>query len=64
MLNMPVKFHGFPYSSRRDMCRINFWRKKERKNNNNNNNNKNNKKKKRSKHNISPKLCLGDIING
>ena len=28
----------------------------ERKNNNNNNN------KKRSKHNMSPKLCLGDII--
>jgi hypothetical protein len=29
---------------------------------NNNNNNNNNKKKKRSKHNMSPKLCLGDII--
>ena len=31
---------------------------KERKNNNNNNNNN----KKRSKHNMSPKLRLGDII--
>jgi hypothetical protein len=36
-------------------------RKKERKNNNNNNNNNN---KKRSKHNMSPKLCLGAIIIG
>ena len=33
-------------------------RKKERKKKNNNN--KNNKK--RNKHNMSPKLCLGDII--
>jgi len=32
-------------------------RKKERKNNNNNN-------KKQSKHNMSPKLCLGAIIIG
>jgi hypothetical protein len=55
MLNIPVKFHWFPLSSRREMCRINFWRKKERKK-------KNNNKKKRSKHNMSPKLRLGDII--
>jgi hypothetical protein len=36
----------------------------ERKNNNNNNNNNdnNNNNKKRSKHNISPKLRLGDLI--
>ena len=30
MLNIPVKFHWFPFSSRREMCRINFWQKKER----------------------------------
>ena len=42
------------------MCRTNFWRKKERKKKKNNNKNNN---KKRSKHNISPKLRLGDIIN-
>ena len=33
-------------------------KKKERKKKNNKNNNK-----KRSKHNMSPKLCLGDIIS-
>jgi hypothetical protein len=43
------------------MCRINFWRKKERKKEKKNNKNNNNKK--RSKHNMSPKLCLGDIIS-
>ena len=47
VLNIPVKFHWFPFSIRREMCRINCWRKKERKNNNYN-------KKKRSKHNMSP----------
>ena len=40
------------------MCLTNFWQKKERKRKKNNN--KNNKK--RSKHNMSPKLRLGDII--
>jgi hypothetical protein len=30
VLNIPVKFHWFPFSSRREICRINFWRKKER----------------------------------
>jgi hypothetical protein len=30
VLNIPVKFHWFPFSSRREMCWINFWRKKER----------------------------------
>ena len=25
-----MKFHWFPFSSRREMCRTNFWRKKER----------------------------------
>jgi hypothetical protein len=59
VLNIPVKFHWFPFSSRREMCRINFWRKKERKKNNNNNNNKNNKNKKRCKHNKSPNFVWG-----
>jgi hypothetical protein len=57
VLNIPVKFHWFPFSSCLEMCRINFWRKKERKKKNNKNNNK-----KRSKHNMSPKLRLEDII--
>jgi hypothetical protein len=39
------------------MCQINFWRKKERKKERKKNNNK-----KLSKHNMSPKLRLGDII--
>ena len=59
VLNIPVKFHWFPFSSRREMCRINFWRKKERRKKKNNKNNN----KRRSKHNMSPKLRLGDIIN-
>ena len=42
------------------MCRINFWRKRERKKKKNNKNKNNNNKP--SKHNISPKLRLGDII--
>jgi hypothetical protein len=37
------------------MCQINFWQKKERKKKNNNN-------KKWSKHDMSPKLFLGDMI--
>ena len=53
VLNIPVKFHWFPFSSCREMCRINFWWKKERKKNNNNNNNN----KKRWKHNK-----FGDLI--
>ena len=48
--NIPVKFHYFRFSSFREMCRTNIWRKK------------NNNKKKRSKHNMSPKLRLRDII--
>jgi hypothetical protein len=42
------------------MCRTNFWQKKERKKERKRKKNY----KKRSKHNMSPKLRLGDIIIG
>ena len=61
VLNIPVKFHWFPFSSRREMCRINFWGKKERKKERKKNNKNNNKKQ--SKHNMSPKLPLRDITS-
>jgi hypothetical protein len=31
VLNIPVKFYWFPFSSRWEMCQTHFWRKKERK---------------------------------
>jgi hypothetical protein len=54
-----VKFHWFPFSRRQEMCRTNFWQKKERKKERKR---KKNNNKKRTKHNMSSKLCLGDII--
>jgi hypothetical protein len=56
--DIPTRFHKVWSRHLREMCRTNFWRKKERKKKNNNNENN----KKQSKHNLSPKLRLGDII--
>jgi hypothetical protein len=53
--DIPTRFHKVWSRHLREMCRTNFWRKKERKKKKKNN-------KKRSKHNMSPKLRLGDII--
>ena len=57
--DIPTRFHKVWSRHLREMCQTNFWWKKERKKKNNTFCNKNNKKW--SKHNMSPKLCLGDI---
>ena len=57
--DIPTRFHNVWSRHLREMCRTNFWRKKERKKKKKNNKNNN---KKRSKHNMYPKLRLGDII--
>jgi hypothetical protein len=56
--DISTRFHKFDQGISEKCVGQTFdGRKKERKKKNNNKNNK-----KRSKHNMSPKLCLGDII--
>ena len=59
--DIPSRFHKVWSGHLREMCRTNFWWKKERKKERKKKKKKNNKKW--SKHNMFPKLCLGNIIN-